>query len=473
MFHDASSRCMSVWKSTRLRVMMAALAAISAFGLVGLDIVSPTFAQTPSPVVLIGVFDTDLADVKPEAIRQLREAAKKAHRDCYPPRATFKVIVFNKDLSFAKSLADARASALAAALPSLGLDPGQFKIETKVWVATEGLTVPDSVAVNYDKFDGADMDSPTLKVNSTPTKGTKVKAGDQIKVTIWASERYEDGHKSFPTGVQRIKLLADGGKLVDSKDYGPGPPPCEPRTFETTYTVPSNPPPIVHLRAVAEDAIGNKPSELTAEFPTGDTCNFWVGDVKSEVTDNTRGSISEPGTSVRKVTYHVRLLEGRRATGGSANLIDGKQTYVFEIPLINDGTTVEGSEDEDQSGPGGHRTSGFGATKLLNPGTNFGSVGHLLITDKGERVEYRFSLEPDFEDRLFKTTVRPNRGGSFDSQAGFLAVPIGGSTDTEPHRRITAGGHVVEGDYTYGSHGVLGRASWKLRTEIAPCVQPR
>jgi hypothetical protein len=35
---------------------------------------------------------------------------------------------------------------------------------------------------------------------------------------------------------------------VDSKDYGMKPPPCEVRVFEPVYTVPKNPPEIVHLR---------------------------------------------------------------------------------------------------------------------------------------------------------------------------------------------------------------------------------
>ena len=85
-------------------------------------------------------------------------------------------------------------------------------------------------------------------------------------MTITVSERYEDGHKSWPTGVQTIQLLADAG-LIDSKPYGPPTQPCERQTFEATYTVPRNPPLIVHLRAIAEDGVGNQASEV-AEFPT-------------------------------------------------------------------------------------------------------------------------------------------------------------------------------------------------------------
>ncbi len=474
-------------------ISLAALAAIAAFEVAGFDPVSPAFAQkpTPPPVTLTGLFDNY---AKLKTTEQLKDAIKKAHVECYPPRAKFTVLVPRAALGIFKessdvgmaltSLAQAEADAVAAVLPSLGLDPGQFKTGW-AWTAEGNNGVVDilngesnaqgnSVRVSYGKFDPQDdneKEAPKLKVTWTPTEGTKVKAGDKIKVTITASERYEDGHKSWPSGVQRIKLLADDGKVVDSKDYGRVISLCARQTFEAIYTVPLNPPPIVHLQAFAEDTVGNHDTEA-AGFPTGDTCNFWVGDVMSEVTDNTRGSQTYPGTTIRRVTYHVRLREGPRPTGGSSELLDGRQVYVFEIPLINEGSSVEGSQEEEVSGPEGYRMSGRGTAKLLNPGTNFGSVGHLLITDKGERVEFRFSMEPDFESRLFSTTTRPNRGGSFESKAGFLAVPVGGSSDPQLYRRITGGGRLMEGDYTYSNVGVLGKTSWKLRAEIAPCVQP-
>jgi hypothetical protein len=44
------------------------------------------------------------------------------------------------------------------------------------------------------------------------------------------------------------------------------------RTHSVTYTVPSDPPPIVRLRAIAEDFAGNIDTDI-GEFPTGD----WYG----------------------------------------------------------------------------------------------------------------------------------------------------------------------------------------------------
>jgi hypothetical protein len=167
------------------------------------------------------------------------------------------------DSSFEAALGKARADALQQALTALGYGPDKIT----VGYATGNS---DNVLVNYKP--GKDTDAPGMKVTSIPAKGTRVKAGDKIKVTIVASERHADGHKSWPTGVQVIQLTANDG-LVDSKDYGKPPQPCARQTLEATYTVPSNPPPVIHLHAIAEDGVGNNGGE-DADFPTGDK---WEG----------------------------------------------------------------------------------------------------------------------------------------------------------------------------------------------------
>ena len=48
------------------------------------------------------------------------------------------------------------------------------------------------------------------------------------------------------------------------------------RTYEATYTVPSNPPPVVQLRAYARDFAGHETWE-DAEFPTSD----WHGTIRT------------------------------------------------------------------------------------------------------------------------------------------------------------------------------------------------
>jgi hypothetical protein len=269
-------------------ISLAALAAIAAF------------AQTPSPVTLSGLFEQGHADLK--TTQQLKDAIKKAPRECYPPRVKFTIVTSGGDDrqiivpgpfdSFDRRavelLAKARQEALEQALPSLGLEPGQFKVDSVKF----GV---DQVLVSYDKFNQDDMDPPTLKVTSTPREGTKVEAGDQIKVTITASKRYDDGYKSWPgNGVLNLQLIADDGRLVDSKYYGL-PPPCERRTLEATYTVPRNPPRIVHLTALAEDAVGRL-SLWVGEFYT---VEVWHG-----TDENSYDASSNNGVEDVRSRYH-------------------------------------------------------------------------------------------------------------------------------------------------------------------------
>ena len=232
-------------------------------------IARPIFAEPPPPVALNDVFDPDLADVKPGGMQAIKDAvgkAKASEDGCYPPpvatlTAEVKAV---GDSSFAAALGEARANALQQTLTALGY--GRDRVKTGYAIGSA-----DKVQVTYNKTD-KDTDAPRLKVTSTPPKGTKVKAGDKIHVTIVASERYADGHRSSPTGVQSMQLTANDG-LVDSKNYGKTPQPCARQTLEATYTVPSNPPAVIHLHAIAEDGVGNSGGE-DADFPTGDK---WEG----------------------------------------------------------------------------------------------------------------------------------------------------------------------------------------------------
>ncbi|MFN2622510.1 MAG: hypothetical protein ABR611_06660 [Chthoniobacterales bacterium] len=236
---------------------------------VGAFFLQPSFADNPSPVSLNGVFDQDLADVKPAATAAIKDAlakAKPSEDGCYPPPlATVTAgVKGSADTSFDTALGKARAAGLQKTLAGLGY--GQDRAKTAYTIGNS-----DNVEVTYKNSD-KDTDPPKLKVTSTPPKGTRVKAGDKIHVTIIASERYADGHKSSPSGVQAIQLTANDG-LVDSKDYGKPPQTCARQTLEATYTVPNNPPPVVHLRAIAEDGVGNQ-GEESADFPAGEK---WEG----------------------------------------------------------------------------------------------------------------------------------------------------------------------------------------------------
>src|SRR3954453_16920126 len=81
----------------------------------------PSFADSPSPVTIKGVFDPDLADVKPSATQAIKDAltkAKQSEDGCYPPPiATVTADVKSSgDASFEASLGKARADALQQAL---------------------------------------------------------------------------------------------------------------------------------------------------------------------------------------------------------------------------------------------------------------------------------------------------------------------------------------------------------------------
>jgi hypothetical protein len=250
------------------------------------------FADTPSGVTLSGLFDPNLADIKPDATGKLKDAIKKAPRECYPPRVKFTVVTQNVgDPLFVTTLGNARLEALRNkdnGLPSFGLEPDQFKVDS-----VKGVV--DGVLVSYDKFNEDDKDPPTLKVTWVPKKGTKVKAGDKIKAMIKASERYEDGHKSWPTGVYDIRLAAVGSgseATVDFMDYGRPTQQCERRSFEATFTVPRNPLQIVHLKAIAEDGVGHWASE-DGKFPT---VEVWHG-----TDENFYDETSNEGV---RTTYH-------------------------------------------------------------------------------------------------------------------------------------------------------------------------
>ena len=143
---------------------------------------------------------------------------------------------------------------------------------------------------------------PKLTTTSTPPKGTKVKPDDQIKVRMHASERYEDaGGGSWQTGVKKIQLTDESrNQVVPPHWEGTEMRPCNQKqweqTLEVTYTVPPNPPPIIRLRAIAEDFAGNKDDDL-GEFPTkGD----WYGTL--ELSASRQLTVTTPYSTSRSIT---------------------------------------------------------------------------------------------------------------------------------------------------------------------------
>jgi hypothetical protein len=119
-----------------------------------------------------------------------------------------------------------------------------------------------------------DRAAPLLRGGSNPPHGTTVQAGDTIKIHITASEPTNKGAQE---GIEDIQLMGPDG-LIDSADYGKHPIACDrsrlSKTLTTTYTVPENPPAVIHLTAIAHDFAGNESIPLSADFPTGH--NAWT-----------------------------------------------------------------------------------------------------------------------------------------------------------------------------------------------------
>ena len=279
-----------------------ALSSIVNFGWPGLAVVhAQTSSSTCSaaPCDIPNLFDPDLADLKylnnqalADATKAAADAAKNGggkDSSCFPPPVTLTIFTTPRSDStygdIGTIIASARRTALVTyfennGVPLTSIDP--------IAAPASGSNGPSSDGSVTMQLNTTDRNAPILKTNSTPPKGTKVKAGDQIKVHATASERYEDGHKSWPTGVKAIQLIADG-TVVDSKDYGMKPPPCERRVFEPSYTVPSNPPPVVHLLVIAEDAVGHRTFE-EADFPVE---NDWYGKLKGHGQGNVYNETAE------------------------------------------------------------------------------------------------------------------------------------------------------------------------------------
>jgi hypothetical protein len=247
----------------------------------------------PSPITIPGVelFARDLADVLwqtgiPEIRLQdvVRIAKRNAH--CYPPRVTVKVgMKRGGDPVFLNTIARARLMALDQALKLLRLKEDQINNYTtmpfeaalnSVWYQAtvpqiDINAVPDEyVQISFDPpFNMDDKDPPMLLyVGSWPNPGTPVKPGQQITIKIRSSERYDDGHKSWP-GEYRLRLWANegpNGSGVAVNEFLPMDP-CD-RTTVTTlfYTVPAYPHDTVHLRVTVENRKGQY-SSREADYP--------------------------------------------------------------------------------------------------------------------------------------------------------------------------------------------------------------
>jgi hypothetical protein len=158
----------------------------------------------------------------------------------------------------------------------------RLTLETAVNNAGGGANVesdvssPSQSAIVWVKWTLApDEEKPKLDVVWTPSKGTPVKIGDTITAHVTARDDATAAQTTpAQTGVARVRVdVGIGGGLVAAPaEYAPPMPLQEcgrqnpVRSYEATYTVTPDAPPVVKLRAYAKDFAGNETWE-DAEFP--------------------------------------------------------------------------------------------------------------------------------------------------------------------------------------------------------------
>ena len=225
-------------------------------------------AQTTS-IATDDLFQPNTQNFKPGAGERLVNFVKQAQMpgsQC-PIDVDFTVFDSSSDPLWSQTMAGTRREAIERVLRGLG---PSVRVTAK---STNGIIS----AVIISTQTATDKERPKLDTNSVPRKGSKVKAGDKITVTMVA----RDNANLWQTGIKTVQLVADSeeGRFIEVRNYLPSPgclaPPME-RRVVATYTVPQTPPLIVRLGALAEDHVGLTDTDV-GEFPTqGD----WYGRIE-------------------------------------------------------------------------------------------------------------------------------------------------------------------------------------------------
>lgn len=314
---------------------MRKIAAFMAVGAIAiLDVVPVALGQDK---ILIGqAFEPDLADLQPQALAKLYDAALAAST-CRKLIVTHVVARTPTDPEFANLVAKMRETELGKVLKGSGLKPEQIE-----FVRREGLAQHDGLAqAELSRLE--DREPPKLDTDSVPKKGTKVEAGREIKITMVA----RDHASRWQTGIQSMQLLAEteGNRSVAAESWRPQPRTCEQvpesRRLEATYKVPANPPPVVRLRAIAEDFANHHDTDL-GEFPTGD----WTGSNDFSVT----AQYAVNAGRLEFVVDHHRLGILKGTISGQENHVKtgGMGCDVTEIKPVQLSAALSGRYDLEQ-----------------------------------------------------------------------------------------------------------------------------
>jgi hypothetical protein len=202
-------------------------------------------------------------------------------------------------------------------------------------------------------------------------------------------------------------------------------------------------------------------------------CNFWVGDITT-IRNDKRMKPDVSNTKVKTV-YHVRLRE---------ETPNQRQT---EIRLINDNSKVEGEITEVDEGEygygnnGSHKLEGNGTAKVMDPGSNFGSVGAISLNGKRKRLQYSFDMRPDEGSEKYPITLHyfmghPLKENILEQSANFRrARTRGDATGFSSWANFTSGG-LMEGEYSIpssdpGYSETVEKTFWKLHMITGPCIR--
>ncbi|HEY5606940.1 MAG TPA: hypothetical protein VIM38_01235, partial [Alphaproteobacteria bacterium] len=176
-------------------------------------------AQSTGPVPFRLFTAPDSVDLNDGAAGRLAEAARKAQGTGECPFARIRIETPKGDDLYQASIARARRQVVLEALNNRGIDVSRFVVDSVVF---GGRVVPFDTYLDYDGV--RDREKPKLDTTSAPRKGTKVKAGDKIKVTMVA----RDDANLWQSGIKTIQLVAesDGGRFLASENYPQAPPGC-------------------------------------------------------------------------------------------------------------------------------------------------------------------------------------------------------------------------------------------------------
>jgi hypothetical protein len=269
----------------------------------------------------------DSVTPRADDIQKLAGDIRQAQPPGKCPLGRLKIRTPEGDPLFQGAVAGAREQAVLQTLNGLGVPvAGRLFVESTVFGASGG----HDTAYEFPR----DRKPPRLNTTSVPRKGSKVKAGDLIKVTMVA----RDDPEPWPTGLKQIQLVADteGGRFISSEAYEPCSQPAE-RRVEATYVVPANPPSVVRLTAIADDHAGNMDKDI-AEFPTYD----WSGTLTwSMRTETPGGSWTKFHGSAGLIVYRDDQGKLTGTVSGDVEM-DGQDRETRLCPSITTATTTKG-----------------------------------------------------------------------------------------------------------------------------------